>query len=179
LAKAGYWPVNRPPKVRINGRPFRFRIFARRERRGLFPLVRTARRGVARKRTRPSRRFKSEDLRGREFLLGRTPVNGAKVACAFRAKFQSTQPLKQAAHGILRPRAIQGNIDFSRDCGVVVPLFRRLKFSPVLGFLGAGVLLGPYGLGALARQIGWLAPFSTTSSKSRRSRNSASFFCCS
>src|ERR1700730_12389378 len=47
---------------------------------------------------------------------------------------------------------------FLATAGVVVPLFRRLKFSPVLGFLGAGVLLGPFGLGALARQIGWLAP---------------------
>jgi hypothetical protein len=31
------------PTVRTNGRPFRFRIFVRRERRGLFALVRTAR----------------------------------------------------------------------------------------------------------------------------------------
>jgi len=38
-----------------------------------------------------------------------------------------------------------------------VPLFRRLKVSPVLGFLGAGILLGPYGLGALAQDIGWLS----------------------
>ncbi|MCI0467056.1 MAG: cation:proton antiporter [Beijerinckiaceae bacterium] len=48
---------------------------------------------------------------------------------------------------------------FLATAGVVVPLFRRLKLSPVLGFLGAGVLLGPYGLGALSEQIGWLAPF--------------------
>ena len=38
-----------------------------------------------------------------------------------------------------------------------MPLFRRLKVSPVLGFLGAGILLGPYGLGALAQDIGWLS----------------------
>jgi monovalent cation:H+ antiporter-2, CPA2 family len=47
---------------------------------------------------------------------------------------------------------------FLGTAGVVVPLFRRLKVSPVLGFLGAGILLGPYGLGAAAQQIGWLAP---------------------
>jgi monovalent cation:H+ antiporter-2, CPA2 family len=48
---------------------------------------------------------------------------------------------------------------FLATAGIVVPLFRRLKVSPVLGFLGAGVLLGPYGLGALARHVGWLSSF--------------------
>lgn len=40
---------------------------------------------------------------------------------------------------------------------VIVPLFARLKLSSVLGFLAAGVLLGPYGLGALAGQLPWIA----------------------
>jgi len=40
--------------------------------------------------------------------------------------------------------------------GVVVPLFRRWKVSPILGFLGAGVVLGPHGLGALSDSIPWL-----------------------
>jgi CPA2 family monovalent cation:H+ antiporter-2 len=61
--------------------------------------------------------------------------------------------------GIFAPEQYKETLIFLATAGVVVPLFRRLKFSPVLGFLGAGVLLGPYGLGALARQIGWLAPF--------------------
>ncbi|HUI21298.1 MAG TPA: cation:proton antiporter [Methylocella sp.] len=52
---------------------------------------------------------------------------------------------------------------FLTTAGVVVPLFRRLKLSPILGFLGAGVWLGPYGLGALAHRIGWLAPFALES----------------
>ncbi len=39
---------------------------------------------------------------------------------------------------------------FLATAGVVVPLFRRLKVSPVIGFLGAGVLLGPHGLGRLS-----------------------------
>ena len=34
--------------------------------------------------------------------------------------------------------------------GVVVPLFGRLRFGPVLGFLIAGVILGPGGLGHLS-----------------------------
>jgi CPA2 family monovalent cation:H+ antiporter-2 len=37
--------------------------------------------------------------------------------------------------------------------GVVVPLVRRWGFSPVLGYLGAGALLGPYGLGSLIKSI--------------------------
>src|SRR3984893_4499895 len=61
--------------------------------------------------------------------------------------------------GSFAPEQYKETLIFLATAGVVVPLFRRLKFSPVLGFLGAGVLLGPYGLGALARQIGWLAPF--------------------
>lgn len=40
---------------------------------------------------------------------------------------------------------------------VIVPLFARLKLSSVLGFLAAGVLLGPYGLGALAARLPWIA----------------------
>lgn len=46
---------------------------------------------------------------------------------------------------------------FLATAGVVVPLFHRLKVSPVLGFLGAGALLGPYGLGRLAETLPWLS----------------------
>ncbi|QUD86334.1 cation:proton antiporter domain-containing protein [Phenylobacterium montanum] len=45
---------------------------------------------------------------------------------------------------------------FLATAGIVAPLFKRLKISPVLGFLGAGVLLGPSGLGALAVRLPWL-----------------------
>ena len=40
---------------------------------------------------------------------------------------------------------------FLVTAGVVAPLFFRLRISPVLGYLLAGVALGPYGLGAIAR----------------------------
>ncbi|MFA7263571.1 MAG: cation:proton antiporter [Caulobacter sp.] len=46
---------------------------------------------------------------------------------------------------------------FLATAGVVVPLFRRWRISPILGFLGAGVALGPYGLGALTGSLPWLA----------------------
>ncbi len=48
---------------------------------------------------------------------------------------------------------------FLAAAGVVVPLFSRLKISPVLGFLSAGVLLGPDGLGRLADTAPWLSWF--------------------
>ncbi len=46
---------------------------------------------------------------------------------------------------------------FLATAGVVVPLFRRWRISPILGFLVAGVVLGPYGLGALSKTAPWLA----------------------
>jgi len=45
---------------------------------------------------------------------------------------------------------------FLATAGVVVPIFRRWKLSPTLGFLIAGVLLGPSGLGALQSEFAWL-----------------------
>ncbi|WP_426027117.1 cation:proton antiporter [Brevundimonas sp. TWP2-3-4b2] len=46
---------------------------------------------------------------------------------------------------------------FLAAAGVVVPLFNRLKISPVLGFLAAGVLLGPNGLARLSDTLPWLS----------------------
>ena len=46
---------------------------------------------------------------------------------------------------------------FLAAAGVVVPLFNRLKISPVLGFLAAGVLLGPDGLARFADTAPWLS----------------------
>ncbi|MBS0412602.1 MAG: cation:proton antiporter, partial [Proteobacteria bacterium] len=45
---------------------------------------------------------------------------------------------------------------FLATAGVVVPLFKRLKVSPILGFMLAGVALGPHGLGALTGAAPWL-----------------------
>ncbi len=45
---------------------------------------------------------------------------------------------------------------FLGTAGVVVPLFSRLKISPVLGFLGAGALLGPFGLARFVHDLPWL-----------------------
>ena len=39
--------------------------------------------------------------------------------------------------------------------GFVVPVFHRLKMSPVLGYLIIGGIIGPYGLGHFVDQMGW------------------------
>ncbi len=48
---------------------------------------------------------------------------------------------------------------FLVTAGVVAPLFFRLHISPVLGYLLAGLALGPFGLGALAGRASWLDAF--------------------
>ncbi|WP_309604423.1 cation:proton antiporter [Phenylobacterium sp.] len=57
----------------------------------------------------------------------------------------------------VQPGAYKDVVLFLATAGVVVPLFRRWKLSPILGFLSAGVLLGPFGLGKLARATPWLS----------------------
>lgn len=46
---------------------------------------------------------------------------------------------------------------FLAAAGVMVPLVNRLKISPILGFLAAGVLLGPDGLARFADTLPWLS----------------------
>jgi CPA2 family monovalent cation:H+ antiporter-2 len=59
----------------------------------------------------------------------------------------------------LDPQNYKDVVLFLATAGVVAPLFRRLKVSPILGFLGAGVVLGPFGLGALTDKVPWLGAF--------------------
>src|SRR6185312_7143847 len=67
-------------------------------------------------------------------------------------------------HGV-SPGEYSDVVLFLATAGIVVPLFKRLKISPILGFLGAGVALGPFGLGALARQQPWLRPLAVANPK--------------
>jgi CPA2 family monovalent cation:H+ antiporter-2 len=60
------------------------------------------------------------------------------------------------------PESYKELLLFLGTAGVVVPLFTRLHVSPVLGFLAAGVALGPFGLGALAPREPWLSAISIT-----------------
>jgi CPA2 family monovalent cation:H+ antiporter-2 len=45
---------------------------------------------------------------------------------------------------------------FLATAGIVAPLFKRLRVNPILGFLLAGVILGPFGLGSLTHVAPWL-----------------------
>ena len=40
---------------------------------------------------------------------------------------------------------------------IVVPLFHRLRVSPVLGFMLVGLVVGPFGAGTLTGRVPWLA----------------------
>jgi len=51
---------------------------------------------------------------------------------------------------------------FLVTAGVVAPLFFRIHVSPVLGYLLAGVALGPFGLGRLVGRVPWLDAFALT-----------------
>ncbi|MDO1559181.1 cation:proton antiporter [Brevundimonas sp. 2R-24] len=51
---------------------------------------------------------------------------------------------------------------FLAAAGIVAPIFRRFRISPVLGFLVAGVALGPDGLGRLAGDFPWLSVMTIT-----------------
>lgn len=45
---------------------------------------------------------------------------------------------------------------FLATAGIVAPIFKRLKINPILGFLLAGVILGPFGLGRFIHVAPWL-----------------------
>jgi len=52
---------------------------------------------------------------------------------------------------------------FLGTAGVVIPLMARLRISPVLGFLVAGLVLGPYSLGRIGEGMPWLRAITITS----------------
>ncbi len=40
--------------------------------------------------------------------------------------------------------------------GIVIPLFARLRITPIIGFILTGLLVGPFGLGRLSDEYNWL-----------------------
>ena len=65
--------------------------------------------------------------------------------------------IEAAAHGPMREAVI-----ILGSAAIVIPLFHRLRVSPVLGFMLVGLLAGPFGLGALTDRWPALAWFTIT-----------------
>ncbi|MGB7654525.1 MAG: cation:proton antiporter, partial [Novosphingobium sp.] len=40
--------------------------------------------------------------------------------------------------------------------GIVIPLFARIRITPVIGFILVGILVGPFGLGQAVTALPWL-----------------------
>lgn len=40
--------------------------------------------------------------------------------------------------------------------GIVIPAFARFRITPIIGFIVVGLLVGPYGLGSLVKNVPWL-----------------------
>lgn len=57
---------------------------------------------------------------------------------------------------MLHAENLKGLIVFLIVAGIIVPLFHRAKIGTVLGFLIAGVVLGPHGLGRLELSLPWI-----------------------
>src|SRR5271168_4528599 len=39
---------------------------------------------------------------------------------------------------------------------IVIPLFHRMRVSPVIGFILVGIAVGPFGLGTLVDRLPWM-----------------------
>ncbi len=61
------------------------------------------------------------------------------------------------------PGIYRETLVFLGTAGVIIPLMARLRISPVLGFLVAGLVLGPYSLGRLQDGWSWLSMIAITS----------------
>ncbi len=62
----------------------------------------------------------------------------------------------QVAAGGSELAAFKDAMVFLAAAGVAVPLLRRVRVNPVLGFMLAGFAIGPHGLGGLVPDVSWL-----------------------
>jgi CPA2 family monovalent cation:H+ antiporter-2 len=62
--------------------------------------------------------------------------------------------------------------------GVVIPLFHRLRVSPVLGFMLVGSVVGPFGLASLIPHLPWLSAITISTPASIAPIASSASCCC-
>lgn len=58
--------------------------------------------------------------------------------------------------GELQTEGLSNALVILGAAGVIIPAFARVRINPIVGFLLVGVLVGPFGLGAIAEQFPWL-----------------------
>src|SRR5436853_511009 len=56
----------------------------------------------------------------------------------------------------MAPQGLKDALVILGAAGIVIPAFARLKISPVIGFILVGMIVGPFGLGALTDKAAWL-----------------------
>lgn len=67
--------------------------------------------------------------------------------------------------GELNTDGIENALVILGAAGIVIPAFARVRINPIVGFLLVGVLVGPFGLGALAGDFPWLKWITISSSE--------------
>ncbi len=60
------------------------------------------------------------------------------------------------------PETYKDLLVFLATAAVIVPLFRKFHITPILGYILAGISLGPFGFGALAGSYPWIANVTIT-----------------
>jgi monovalent cation:H+ antiporter-2, CPA2 family len=61
-----------------------------------------------------------------------------------------------AASSLASTSALSDALVILGAAGIVIPAFARFRITPIIGFILVGLLVGPYGLGAMAKSVPWL-----------------------
>lgn len=100
-----------------------------------------------------------------EFFLASNHLNGTIRHPAARAGSSKNSEDEKRMAGGLDVSAYKDGLIVLTTAAVIVPLVNRLKLSPILGFLVAGVALGPKGLGAFTSHYPMLDYVTVTGEK--------------
>ncbi len=59
-------------------------------------------------------------------------------------------------HGLTHSTALSDALVILGVAGIIIPAFAKFRITPVIGFILAGIAVGPFGLGAMVPQWPWL-----------------------